>query len=65
MYNDNMMVDLVVLSLATAQQSAKRRVVGLSSCRSVAYDARQKACYRAACCRDVTLSLGSNRMIGL
>jgi hypothetical protein len=44
----------VVLSLATARQSAKRRVVRLSS-----YDGRQ-----TACCRDVTLLHGSNRRIG-
>jgi hypothetical protein len=34
----------------------------LSSCRSVANDARQTARYRAACCGDVTLSLGSNHI---
>jgi hypothetical protein len=54
----------VVLSLATARQSAKRRAVGLSSRRLVASDARRTARCRAACCRDVTLSLGSNWRIG-
>jgi hypothetical protein len=34
------------------------------SCRPIANDARQTARCRAACCRDVTLSLGSNRRIG-
>jgi hypothetical protein len=42
-----------VLALATTRQSAKRRVVGLSSCHPVANDARQTACSRAACCHIV------------
>jgi hypothetical protein len=49
----------IVLSLATAQQSAK-----LSSCRPVANDARQTARCRAACYCDVTFSLGLNRRTG-
>jgi hypothetical protein len=45
--------------LAPTGQSAKRHVVLLSSCRPVVNDVRQTACCRAACCHDVTLSLGS------
>jgi hypothetical protein len=39
------------------------RIVGLSSCRPVANDVRQTVRCRAACCRDVTLSVGSNQRI--
>jgi hypothetical protein len=42
-----MVVLCVVLSQATAHQSAKRRVVGLLSCRPVANDASQMAHCRA------------------
>jgi hypothetical protein len=55
----------VLLAQATTRQSVKRRVVRLSSCCPVANDARQTARCRAAYCRDVTLSLGLNRRIGL
>jgi hypothetical protein len=46
----------VVLSLVKERQSTKLSVVGHSSC-PIANDARQTARCRAACCRDVTLSL--------
>jgi hypothetical protein len=45
----------VVLSLATARQSAKRRVVALPSYRPVVNEAHQTERCRTACCRDVTL----------
>jgi hypothetical protein len=54
-----------VLSQATERQNVKWRVVRLSSCRLVANDAHQTARSRDAWCRDVTLSLGSIRRIGL
>jgi hypothetical protein len=41
-----------------------RRVVALLSCRHVANEAHQMARCRAACCRDLRLSLGSNGKIG-
>jgi hypothetical protein len=40
-------------SLATPRLSTKRRVVGLSSCRPIAKDARRTVRCHAACCRDV------------
>jgi hypothetical protein len=43
----------VALTLATTRQSAKQRVVGLSSCRPVANDVRQTARCRSACCHIV------------
>jgi hypothetical protein len=55
----------VSLALATTRQSAKRPIVALSSCRFGSSAARQTAHCRAACCRNVTLSLGSNWRIGL
>jgi hypothetical protein len=53
-----------VVAITTARQNAKIHVVALSSCRPVANDAHQMARCSAVCCRDVTLSLGTNRRIG-
>jgi hypothetical protein len=43
---------LFVLFLATTRQSAKRRIVALSSCRPVFSKERRMAHCRAALCRD-------------
>jgi hypothetical protein len=53
----------IVANVSSTKHQAKRRVVGLSSCRPVANDASQMTRCRVAYRRDVTLSLGSNRRI--
>jgi hypothetical protein len=52
-----MVADLVrfLIALATTRQSAKRRVVGLLSCRPVSSDNAIKR--QTVCCRLVVLSL--------